>query len=296
MDLAMREPDWSHYQAFLNVIEAGGLTRAAKSSGLSQPTLSRQIAALESALGVPLFVRAGRGLKPTPAAARVADEARRMRSAASAILGVAGRETREQGGTVRISASEIVACFALPPLLARMAKTHPQIQIELEAKNDVANLLEREADIAIRMTKPKQSGLIGRRMPDVATGFYVSKSLLSRMGPVRSIGDLLRLRLIGYDKSDLIVAGARRAKIALKRDNFAFRCDHQVACWQMAREGLGVSMVARFVGDADPAMTRILPSFPMTPMQMWLVARKDIKSMPRLRIVFDALAEGLRRL
>lgn len=292
----MREPDWNLYQALLSVIEAGGLTRAAKSSGVSQPTLSRQVAALEDALGVTLFERAGRGLTPTPAAHRAAEEVKRMRSAATQILAVAGRETRDPGGTVRVTASEIVACYALPPILTRLAEAHPQIQIELDARNEVTNLLEREADIAIRMTKPKQAGLIARRLPDVPTGCYVSKGYAARIGAILSLDDLMRLRLIGYDRSDLIVAGARRAKVPLSREDFAFRCDHQVACWQMARAGLGVGMVARFVGDADPGMIRILPKFPMTPMQMWLVARGEVKKVPRLRIVFDALAEELRRL
>jgi DNA-binding transcriptional LysR family regulator len=292
----MREPDWTLYQAFLSVIDAGGLTRAAKSTGMSQPTLSRQVAALEEALGVALFERAGRGLKPSPAALRMAEEVRRMRKAAASILTAAGQEERTASGTVRITASEIIACYALPPVLAALAVSHPQIQIELEATDRVSNLLEREADIAIRMTKPSQAGLIARRLPDVATGIYVAKSMLSRISHPQSAADLLALRLIGYDKSPLILTGARRAKIPLTREDFAFRSDHQAACWQMARAGLGAGIVARFVGDADPDMTRILPKLAMAPMQMWLAARSDVKSAPRLRAVFDALADGLKRL
>lgn len=292
----MREPDWTLYQAFLTVIEAGGMTRAAQVSGVSQPTLSRQIAALEAALGVPLFVRAGRGLKPAPAAKRLAEEARKMRAASVAILNDAGRETRDLGGVVRITASEIVACYALPPVLTDLARTHPQIEIELDARNEVSNLLEREADIAIRMGKPKQAGLLARRLPDVPTGFYIAKALADRVGAVQSLTDLRRLRLIGYDKSNLIVTGARRMKVPLSATDFAFRCDHQIACWSMARAGLGVGLVARFVGDADPTMLRILPKLAMQPMQMWLVARREVKTVPRLRTVFDALARGLRRL
>lgn len=292
----MHEPDWALYQAFLTVIEAGGLTRAAKATGVSQPTLSRQIAGLEQALGVALFDRAGRGLAPTPAALRVADQARRMRAAAAAILSGPAQETRSLDGTVRITASEIVACYALPPVLAGLAQSHPQIHVELVAANEVSNLLEREADIAVRMTKPRQAGLLARRLPDVPTGFYVSKSFAVRHGVPQRIEDLRALRLIGYDKSTLILGGARKAGVPLSREDFAFRCDHQIACWQMARAGLGAGIVARFVGDADPEMIRVLPKFPMAPMQMWLVARNEVKTSPRLRVVFDALAEGLKRL
>jgi DNA-binding transcriptional LysR family regulator len=292
----MREPDWSLYQAFLSVFEAGSLTRAARVSGVSQPTLSRQIAALEQALGAPLFARAGRGFTPTPAALRAAEAARRMRGAAQDIASAAGQEAAEPAGTVRVTASEILACYALPAIFTRLAESHPQIQIELVATNDVSNLLEREADIAIRMGKPRQKGLIARRMPDVPTGLYAHRNLVAHLGAPQRLEDLARYRLIGYDKSNLIVSGARRAKIPLTRDSFAFRCDHQVACWQMARAGLGVGMLARFVGDADPTMVRLMPKLAMQPMPMWLCARRDVKTNPRLRIVFDALAEGLRRL
>lgn len=292
----MREPDWALYQAFLTVIEAGGLTRAAKAAGVSQPTLSRQIAALEQALGIALFDRAGRGLTPTAAAQRVADQARRMRTAAAAILTMPVQEAGEPGGTVRVTASEIVACYALPRIFTQLAETNPKIQIELVAANEVSNLLEREADIAVRMTKPVQAGLVARRMPDVPTGFYISKSFAARHDVPKRIEDLLDLRLIGYDKSTLILAGAKKARIPLTREDFAFRCDHQIACWQMARAGLGVGMLARFVGDADPEMIRVLPKFPMQPMPMWLAARQEVKTSVRLRAVFDALSAGLRRL
>jgi DNA-binding transcriptional LysR family regulator len=289
----MRGTDWDLYRAFLTVFEAGSMSRAARASGASQPTLSRQIASIEAHLGVALFERAGQKLIPSPAAVRVAVEAKKMLAAADAIQTDTAREARAMSGTVRVTASEIVACFALPPVLTALAQTHPEIQIELAAGNEVSNLLEREADIAVRMTKPAQSGLLARRLPDLAVGFYAAKSYVERVGTPKTLEELAALRLIGYDKSTLITAAARKAKVALTRDDFAFRCDHQIACWNMARAGLGVGIVACFVGDRDPGMVRLLPKFPMQPMAMWVLARRELKTSARIRAVFDALVEGL---
>jgi DNA-binding transcriptional LysR family regulator len=289
----MRGADWDLYRAFLTVFEAGSMSRAARASGASQPTLSRQIANLEAQLGVALFERAGQRLIPSPAAIQVAEEAQKMLAAADAIQTGAARETRAMSGSVRITASEIVACYALPPVLSGLAQTHPEIQIELVADNEVSNLLEREADIAVRMTKPEQTGLLARRMPDLAVGLYAAKSYVERVGTPKTLEEFAGLRLIGYDKSTLITAAARRAKIPLTRETFAFRCDHQIACWNMARAGLGVGIVACFVGDRDPSMARLMPKFPMQPMAMWVLARRELKTSPRIRAVFDALVSGL---
>lgn len=292
----MRAPDWTLYRSLLAVVEAGGLTAAARRLGLSQPTLSRQIAQLETALGVALFERRGRGLAPSAIAIRIAAEARRMEEAELEIASVVARETRAKGGVVRLTASEIVACYALPQILSKFVANHPDMQIEVDATNEVTNLLSREADIAIRMTRPLQTGLIARRLPDVPTGFYAAQQYLTAHPAPERVQDLAAHRLVGYDKSQLMLQGAKRAKLPVTRESFAFRCDHQIVCWRMVLAGYGVGVVARFVGDAEPGVVRLLPNFPSAPMQMWLVARADMRTTPRIRLVFDALTAGLKKL
>lgn len=289
----MRAPDWTLFQSLLAVVDAGGLSAAARRLGVSQPTLSRQIAALEENLGVVLFERSGRGLAPSAMALQVAEEARRMRAAADAIGAAVARETRGMAGVVRVTASEIVACFALPEVLTSFVEEHPEVQIEVDATNEVSDLLARKADIAIRMTRPAQPGLIARRLADVPGGIYASRSYLARHAPPQRLEDLRTHRLVGYDASMLILRAAKRAKFALAREDFAFRCDHQIACWRMVQAGFGIGVVARFVGDADPGAVRILPKIPAPPMQMWLVARADLRTTPRLRAAYDWLASRL---
>ena len=161
--------DWNLLRALGAVLAQGSLTRAAARLGTSQPTLSRQIAALEALLGAPLFERGARRLQPTVAALALAEPAARMLAAAQACALAADgarRDADELAGTVRITASVVVSGQVLPGLLAKLARAMPAIQVELVPSDTLSNLLEREADIAVRMVRPSQGALITRHIAD----------------------------------------------------------------------------------------------------------------------------------
>lgn len=142
--------DWRLVRSFLAALDRGSLLGAAKALRSTQPTVGRHVAELEAQFGVLLFERTGRGLLPTPTALRLAESARAMESAADQLArSVSGAEAGASG-TVRITASQPVACILLPPVLAQMRQTLPEVQVELVSSNEVSNLLRREADIALR--------------------------------------------------------------------------------------------------------------------------------------------------
>ncbi len=148
--------DWSLLPTFLAALERGSLLGASRQIGISQPTAGRHIADLEAQLGKVLFERTGRGLRPTALALELAGPARAMQSGALALAERLLDTQAQQAGTVRLSASQPVACYLLPPVLARMREALPAIQIELVVSNQVSNLLQREADIALRMVQPSR--------------------------------------------------------------------------------------------------------------------------------------------
>src|SRR5687768_3888497 len=148
--------DWSLVRSFLAALDHGSLLGAARALGSTQPTLGRHIAELEAQLGVVLFERTGRGLLPTETALRLADSARAMENGAHQFArNLSGAQTGVSG-TVRITASQPVACVVMPAILAQMRLALPEVQVELVASNEVSNLLRREADIALRMVQPQQ--------------------------------------------------------------------------------------------------------------------------------------------
>lgn len=284
--------DWNLLRAFVTVIEQGSLTRAARRLGASQPTLSRQISALEASIGAPLFERAARRLKPTPQALALAEPAARMLAAAQAMAHTAASAASQLGGTVRLTASEVVSSQVLPALLAQLARRHPEVQIELVASNALDNLLEREADIAVRMVRPTQGTLIARHLADWPLGFYARRELLAGQPPVTR-ENLLQQRWIGLDQSMQMIEGFRAGGFDVDRRLFAFRCDNQIVGYEAMRSGVGIGVAIVPLAERQPGLVRVLQEVSMPVLPVWLTAHRELKTSRRLRLVFDFLAEAL---
>jgi DNA-binding transcriptional LysR family regulator len=285
--------DWSLLQSFRAIARDGSLSAAARTTGISQPTLGRHVAALEHQTGLTLFTRTRTGLTLTSSGHALLPSAEAMAEAAArAALAVGGR-SETLAGTVRITASRIVSHHILPDILSRLRQQEPLIEIELVPTDSTENLLFREADIAVRMYRPTQLDVVTAHVADLAMGIYAARSYLDRRGRPATPGDLLALDFIGFDRSDMILRLFRSLGIERRRGDFPVRCDDQIVYWNLVRAGLGIGGMQRLVGDADPAVERIaLTDLP--PLPVWLTAPEALRKTPRIRRVWDALADGLR--
>ena len=288
-----RDFDWSLARTFLAALESGSLLGAAKRLGSSQPTVGRQIAELESQLGVALFERTGRGLVPTQSALQLAASAQAMEVAALQLARSGSGAQKQVSGTVRITASQPVACYLLPPILSDMRRALPEIQVEIESSNVVSNLLRREADIALRMVRPDQATLVARKIGAVKVGTYASRDYLARRGTPKQPMDLIGHDMIGYDKGEDIIRGFRAFGQSISREAFAFRTDDLIVQWEAVRAGLGIGFYANYLARADPDVLRILPAMALPELPMWLTVHREIRSSQRIRAVFDFLASAL---
>lgn len=285
--------DWRLVRSFLAALDRGSLLGAARALRTTQPTVGRHVAELEAQLGVLLFERTGRGLLPTPTALRLADAARAMESAADQLArSVSGAEA-SVSGTVRITASQPVACVLLPPLLAQLRIAHPEIQVELVSSNEVANLLRREADIALRMVRPAQSSLVARRIGKVTLGPYAHRDYLKRRGTPRQLTDLLQHELVGADRDQTLLKGFAAFGYPVTPQAFAFRSDDLTACWEAVRAGLGVGFVSDYVARTDPGVVPLLPMLKIAPLPVWLTVHREIRTSSRIRAVYDFLAQAV---
>jgi DNA-binding transcriptional LysR family regulator len=251
------------------------------------------VAELEAQLGLVLFDRTGRGMTPTEAALRLADSARAMQSGADQLARSVVGSDRSASGTVRITASQPIACFVLPPLLAQMRVSLPEVQVELVASNAVSNLLRREADIAVRMVPPEQANVIARRVGNVALRACAHQEYLRRRGVPRHLADLLVHELIGGDRNDEIRKGFASLGYSVEREQFAFRTDDLIAIWQAVRAGLGIGFVSEHLIRTDPAVIPLLPKLKIEPLPVWLAVHKQIRTSKRIRAVYDFLADAL---
>lgn len=287
--------DWSLVRSFLAVVEQGSLLAAARQLQSSQPTIGRHVAELESQLGLVLFDRTGRGLVPTEAALRLANAGRAMQSGADQLARSVAGVDRSGAGTVRITASQPVSCYVLPPLLAQMRLSLPDVQVELVASNTVSNLLRREADIAVRMVRPEQATVIARRVGKVAIKACAHQDYLRRRGIPRHPSDLLSHDLIGGDRNDETLKGFAARGFPVKREQFAFRSDDLIVVWQAVRAGLGVGFASEHLIRTDPAIVPLLPKLKIEPLPVWLAVHKEIRTSKRIRAVYDFLADALPR-
>ncbi|MCF6322380.1 MAG: LysR family transcriptional regulator [Rhizobiaceae bacterium] len=290
---ATRSYDWNLIKSFLAILDHGTLSAAAIKLNISQPTLSRHIEELENSLGVVLFERGRRGAAPTAAALAVADHAREINIATQAISLSATGKSQELHGTVRITASQIVATYLLPAILTRLMNEAPQVEIELVATDEVENLTQRDADIAVRMVRPQNPNLIARKVNEIHMGIYGRKDYLKTRPPIHAPHDLDHHRLIGYDTDERIISGMAELGVIVERNFFRFRCDDQVTCWQALCDGLGLGFAPNYLARTNQNLERLAEQFAIPPLPVWLVTHREIKSNRRIRMVFDFLAEEL---
>ena len=288
--------DWNLLRALGAVLAHGSLTQAAARLGSSQTTLSRQIATLEKLVGAPLFERSKRGLLPTAQAQALAEPAARMLAAAQAVAQAADSASSRAGqlaGTVRITASDVVSSQVLPGLLVALARQQPQIQIELVPGDSLSNLLEREADIAVRMLRPTQGTLITRHIADWRLGFYAHPDLLAAAGGPPTLATLHQHRWVGFDQSTQMIDGFKAAGITIDRRFFALRCDSQLVNLEAVRQGLGIGIVMVPLARRLPGLVPVLTDLALPVLPVWLTAHRELRASRRLRLVFDFLARAL---
>ncbi|WP_138422384.1 LysR family transcriptional regulator [Maritimibacter alexandrii] len=290
----MENLDWSLIRAFLAVAETGSLSAAARTLGSSQPTVGRQVREVETALGVELFQRHAKGLSLTETGAAMLPAAKRMRDSVGEIALIAAGQDMRPTGTVRITASVIVAHFVLPQILARLRRDEPGIEIELVATDSSDNLLFREADIALRMYRPDQLDMVTLHVTDLPLGIYAAKSYLDRVGRPDAVEDAFKLDWVGYDRSDLMLRGMRRLGWAVDRTFFATRTDDQAGNWQLIRAGCGIGIAQIATAQDASEVEQLFPDMALPSLPVWLTAHEAMRRTPRIARVWDALAQGLK--
>ncbi|MCM2561575.1 LysR family transcriptional regulator [Lutimaribacter sp. EGI FJ00015] len=285
--------DWTLIRAFLAVAESGSLSAAAQRLGTSQPTVGRQIKSLEAQLGTVLFTRHARGLDLSAQGQALLPSAKAMQAAAQRLSLQAAGQAETLRGTVRITASQVVSHYLLPPVLAGIRQQEPEITIDLAPTDSPENLLFREADIAVRMFRSSQLDIVTRQLGELPVVIFASRAYLDRRGRPTTPEALLDHDLIGYDRSELIIKGMRAAGFPATRDWFTLRCDDQAACIELARAGCGVGFAQRHIVERDPTLEIIDIGLNLPALPVWLAAPQSTRKTPRIARIWDLLSQGL---
>lgn len=288
--------DWNQVRAFVAVGRTGSLTAAAERLGSSQPTVGRQVRALEEALGVPLVQRHARGVELTEPGRVLLREAEAVEDGVRAFVRRA-RDAREAPrGTVRVTATEMVGGHILPALLRDVRLAYPDIQLVLVLDERATDVLRGEADVAVRMFRPRTADLVARKVGEVPLGLFAHKDYLARVGVPATLDDLAHHATIGFDRNAQLGRALAAIHPALAPERCALRCDSMLAQLEALRAGVGVGVaqieIARrdanlveVLGDAESPMQRSL--------EVWVAMHQDARAGGPERAVFDALADAL---
>jgi DNA-binding transcriptional LysR family regulator len=287
------EISWDLYRTFYAVLREGSLSGAARVLGLTQPSIARHIDALEQAVGATLFLRTPRGLSPTDSALELRPYAELLASTSAAFLRTAEGRAGEVLGSVRVSTSEAVGVEHMPRILTQLRQEHPGISIELVLSNAVDDLLQRKADIAVRMVPPEQQALVARHIGAFPIGLHAHRDYLARRGTPASMDELRHHDLIGYDVETPAIRAIAQHYPTLSRANFALRVDSDVAQLAAIRAGLGIGICQISIAAGIPDLVPVLSAEFQMKLETWVVMHEDLRNSARCRVVFDFLVQHL---
>lgn len=285
--------DWNQARSFLAVAEEGSLSAAATALGTTQPTVTRQIAALEEALSVTLFERTGRSVTLTQAGLDLVEHVRTMADGANMMSLAASGKSQSIEGQVRITASDMTAAYILPSLLDRLKLLAPGLEIDIAADNRVRDLLLREADIAIRHVRPEQPDLIARRVCEDPTRFYATRQYTDTYGHPKLGNDISHHQFVSYGDFERIIGYLKPIGLDLTRQNFRYVSNSQVVEWEIARRGHAIAIMSDRIASGFKEFEPVLTEIEQFTIPTWLVAHRELQSSRRIRLVFDLLADCL---
>jgi DNA-binding transcriptional LysR family regulator len=287
--------DWNQVRAFLATLEQGTLSAAARELGLTQPTVGRQVTALEAYLAVTLFEKAGRQLVPTPVALELAEHVRDMAEAATRLSLAATGQSKSVEGLVKITATEVYSALVLPDFVARLKECFPGIVIEIVATNSVSDLRQREADIAIRNAEPTDPDMIARRVRMDSGGLFATPDYINDHGPFRKLSDLHGAHFVGLANDARFLQALQARGVPVTESNIVAYSSNHLVHWELAKRGLGLAVSGWEAGALTSGMVPVLREELSFEFPVWLVAPQELKTSRRVRVVYDALVEHLRR-
>lgn len=283
------QPDWNHIRAFLATAETGSLSAAARQLGLTQPTLSRQISALEDHLNLLLFDRIGRRLELTASGLELLEHSREMGAAATLFTLTASGQSQSIKGEVSITASDIVSANLLPAFLHRLHAMAPDLKINVVAANDIRDLMRREADIAIRHVRPEQPDLIAKLIVEAKGSLYGAEDYLARHGTPKTRLDLRKHRFVSFGDVKMMIAYLKDLDIHVSQENFPLGSENGLVAWQYAVAGFGLSLMDEIVASQYPHMRKLVTKGALVEFPVWLVTHPELHKSRRIRLVYDQL-------
>ncbi len=279
--------DWEDLRHFAVLAREGTLSAAARALGVDHATVARRVAALEAATALKLIDRRSRATILTDDGRRIAEIAAPMEEAAFAVSRAAQAAKPGISGEVAISAPPSLANAIIAPQLIRLRQRHPRIRIKLIGEKRSASLSRREADVALRLARPAEPGLVARKIGSFGFSLYGAPAYLKETPPHA-------FAFIAYD--DVIMGDTVQQKWlkAIAGSEIVLRTNDLENQAAAARAGVGLAALPHFLGDRDPLLKRHEVAQKSVSRDVWLLVHRDLRHAPAVRAVLEFLADCMK--
>ena len=285
----MPREDWDDLRYVLAVAEEGTVSAAARRLGVNHATVLRRIAAYEEAAGTQLFDKTGRGYALPPDRLRILEAAREVDRAVQTVARLMQGVRAPLTGDVRITSTDSFCQVLLPPVLARIAFSAPDLRVTLLSSNTHVDLGRTEAEITVRPTARLPEDLVGSRAAVLGFSLYRAATAEADGGQ----GEMPWLRLAGA--MERTVPGRWMAE-NLSAERIGDGADSFLTLREMAASGRGMAVLPTYLGDSDARLRKIPAVLPPMAVDIWVASHADLAHVPRIALMRRLLTEGLAEL
>ncbi|MED7677121.1 LysR family transcriptional regulator [Rhodobacteraceae bacterium IMCC15231] len=291
-----KSPNLEYLRSFHMVAECGSISKAVTKNNITRPTLSRHIQLLENELGLVLFRRTKNGLELTEKGSKVFTYSESIFQIATDMFDDVLETKSLLSGPVKVVASNGITSIILSKIFNKLSRLSSDIELHIKPVNEVTEQLLNQNDISIQTVRPTRANLIARKLGKVDCGAYASKNYLNQKGTPVSLSDLKDHYLVGDIQTEEI-----KHKIdilfgpEIANQIFHLRCDDHSVAWRMVVEGCGIGITHISQGDSEPRVSRILKELPIITYPVWLVTHEEIQDTPRIRYIYDLIAEQFNK-
>ena len=278
-------PDWDDLRYALAIARSGSLAGAARALSVDNSTVFRHLNALEARLGAKVFERLPSGYRPTESGERLLDAAERMETEAIAVdRELSGRDTR-LSGKLRVTSSETLAFRILTAEIARFRVVHPGIEVELVLDNRALDLSRREADVALRATRPREPDLFGRKLADIAWAVYGLVKETPKQLKAKGKDPLAGQEFVSWAETAQGIKAARWLADNIPRDAVVYRSSSILNQLVAAKSGMGLAVLPCYLGDPESDLARVTGPILELTTELWLITHQALKDSARVRAV-----------
>jgi DNA-binding transcriptional LysR family regulator len=272
----------------LALVRAGNLAAAAQLAGVDASTVFRTVQRAEKSLGQRLFERSRQGYRATDLGQRLAEHAERIEAELEGARSAAQARESAVSGLVRISTTDTLLNGLLLPQLRALCQAHPQLRLEINARNELANLTQREADVALRATARPPPHLVGRHLGPIRSAVFIARAAAPRKG--RAF-DLASAPWIAVDEALPEHPSVRWRRKHLARVEPALRLNSVQAVFDAVRQGLGLGIAPLFLAQSFDDVVALTPPLPECETQLWLLTHPESRHLRRIQAVAAHIAQ-----